>query len=164
MTANFDLFGNEWVDCPKKRGRPEHVVTVRSRNRVSMLLALGWAPPRIAAALGVTPPTLRKHYFFELRQRDVARDRLELRRIELAWELAEAGNVGALKEFGRLLDRNDQMEAERSMSSQPEKSRRDDQSGGRLGKKVLDAQLARDADADLAAELELEAAQQHAIN
>jgi hypothetical protein len=160
MSENFDLFGNPWVDRPTKRGRPPHEVTVRSRNRVSMLLALGWANPRIAAALGVTLPTLHKHYFYELRQREVARDRLELRRLELAWDLAEDGNVGAFKEFGKLLDRNDVMKAEQSMgSTAPEAVQSAPAPVERVGKKILDEQRAMDADAALTAELELEATQ-----
>jgi hypothetical protein len=161
VAAIFDLFGNPWIDAPKKRGRPVHEVTVKTRNRVSMLLALGWSTIRIATALGVTLPTLHKYYFYELRQQAVARDRLELRRLELAWEMAESGNVGALREFGKLLDRNDQMEAERTMAQQPQ---RDEPASASIGKKVRDAQLARDADADLAAELEQEATQQHVFN
>ncbi|MBB2973958.1 hypothetical protein [Mesorhizobium sp. RMAD-H1] len=156
MTENFDLFGNPWVDRPTKRGRPPHEVTQRTRNRVSMLVALGWSNPRIAAAIGITLPTLHKHYFYELRQRDVARDRMEVRRLELAWELAEKGNVGAFKEFGKLMDRNDRMEIERAMGEKP----KDDQAhkgGGSAGKKALDKQRAIDADADLMAELEQEA-------
>ena len=161
MDAVFDLFGNPWIDAPKKRGRPSHEVTLRTRNRVSMLLALGWSTMRIATALGVTLPTLHKHYFYELRQQAVARDRLELRRLELAWDLAEGGNVGALKEFGKLMERNDRMEAERSMASAPAP---DKAAPERVGKKVVDQQLARDADADLMAELEQEASAQNAVH
>lgn len=155
MDVISDLFGNPWVDRPTKRGRPAHEVTVRTRNRVSMLLALGWTTIRIAAALGISLPTLHKHYFYELRQQEVARDRLELRRIELAWELAESGNVGALKEFGKLMERNDRMEAERSMSARTSDDRAPTE---RVGKKELDVQRAHDADADLMAELDREAA------
>jgi hypothetical protein len=161
VDAIFDLFGNPWIDAPKKRGRPLHEVTVRTRNRVSMLLALGWSTIRIATALGVTLPTLHKHYFYELRQQAVARDRLELRRLELAWELAEGGNVGALKEFGKLMERNDRMEAERFMASAPAA---DKAAPERVGKKVVDKQLAADADADLMAELEQEASAQNAVH
>ncbi|QOF71462.1 hypothetical protein IG197_27595 [Aminobacter sp. SR38] len=155
-TENFDLFGNPFVERPTKRGRPPHDVTPKTRNRVSMLVALGWTNPRISAAMGVTLPTLHKHYFYELRQRKVARDRLELRRLEMAWDMAEAGNVGAFKEFGKLLERNDRMEIERQMGSQPKP---DASSPERPGKKVIDEQRAIDADADLMAELELEASQ-----
>lgn len=120
-----------------------------------MLLALGWSTIRIASAIGVTLPTLHKHYFYELRQQEAARDRLELRRLELAWDLAEGGNVGALKEFGKLVERNDRMEAERDMASRPRAER--------VGKKTLDERRAYDADTELNDELELEAAGQNAI-
>ena len=126
-----------------------------------MLLALGWSTIRIATALGVTLPTLHKHYFYELRQQAVARDRLELRRLELAWELAEGGNVGALKEFGKLMERNDRMEAERFMASSPAADKAPTE---RVGKKVVDQQQAADADADLMAELEQEASAQNAVH
>lgn len=152
----FDLFGNPWVEKPKRRGRPVHEVSPRNRNRVSMLVALGWANPRIATVLGITLPTLHKYYFYELRQREGARDQLEVRRLELAWEMAEAGNVGALREFGRLLDRSDQMEIERDLASRPPA---EGQTSDRPGKKATDAQRAMAADADLMAELEQEAAQ-----
>jgi hypothetical protein len=39
-------------------GRPEHIPTQQNRNRVSMLVALGWSNKRIAAALFVTLPSL----------------------------------------------------------------------------------------------------------
>ena len=91
MTEEIDLFGRPYVVKPTKRGRPPHDVTKKTRNRVSMLVALGWGNPRIASTLGVTLPTLHKYYFYELGQRDEARDRMELRRLELAWELAEKG-------------------------------------------------------------------------
>jgi hypothetical protein len=153
----FDLFGNPWVDQPRKRGRPPHEVTVKTRKRVSMLVALGWTNPRIALTIGVTLKTLHKHYFHELAQRDAARDRLEARRLELAWELAEGGNVGAFREFAKLLERNDRMEIEREMASSPPAE--PSAPSARLGKKVIDERKAIDADADLMAELDQEARQ-----
>lgn len=109
MPEIFDLFGDPVPEGRGGRGRPQHVPTSENRNRVNLLLALGWGNERIAAALRITPPTLRRHYFSELRHRDVARDRLDLRRAEVLWREAEKGNVGAIKEFGRLLERNDLM-------------------------------------------------------
>ena len=73
MTEDFDLFGNPYIAKPTKRGRPPHEVTKKTRSRVSMLVALGWTNPRIAAVLDITLPTLHKYYFYELRQRDVGR-------------------------------------------------------------------------------------------
>jgi hypothetical protein len=122
-----------------------------------MLVALGWANPRIANALAVSLPTLRKNYFHELKARDAARDQLDARRLELAWELAEGGNVGAFKEFGRLLEKNDRMEIERELSSAPKPNSQPPVE--RVGKKVIAERRAIDADADLMAELEREASQ-----
>nr|WP_276548939.1 hypothetical protein [Bradyrhizobium elkanii] len=74
-----------------------------------MLLACGWSNERIAAALRVTMPTLRKHYFSELKYRDVARDRLDASLLMRAWDGVQKGNVSAIRMFGHLLDRNDLM-------------------------------------------------------
>jgi hypothetical protein len=134
------------------------MATEKNRNKVMLLLAMGWSNARIANALGITQPTLRKNYFQQLRSREVARDRLEGARLDLAWDLAKAGNVGAMREFAKLMERNDRMELERELSAapkQPEKPAPAD----RLGKKVMDEMRALDADADLMAELEREATQ-----
>ncbi|WP_368517471.1 hypothetical protein [Rhizobium sp.] len=155
MTQNFDLFGNPFEPLDRKRGRPAHEVTEKNRNRVKMLVALGWANPRIANALAVSLPTLRKNYFHELKGRDASRDQLEARRLELAWELAEKGNVGAFKEFGRLLERNDRMEIERELGASPKAERQP--AAERVGKKIINERRALDADAELMAELEREA-------
>ncbi|MBW9113142.1 hypothetical protein JNB88_05705 [Rhizobium cauense] len=157
MHQEIDLFGNPVVDTRRAVGRPAHEVTSRTRNRVKMLVALGWANPRIANALAISLPTLRKNYFHELKARDAARDQLDARRLELAWELAEGGNVGAFKEFGRLLERNDRMEIERELATEKKPSPQPPVE--RLGKKVIAERRAIDADADLMAELEREASE-----
>jgi hypothetical protein len=100
-------------------------------------------------------PTLRKHYFFELRQRDVARDKLEARRFELAWRAAEQGNVGAMREFARLLERNDMMVAE-SAVGRSEPAKREGPETPK-GKKEHERAKALEVDADLMRELEAEA-------
>ncbi len=95
MSEIFDLFGDPVPSNWGGRGRPEHIPTQQNRNRVSMLVALGWSNARIAAALYVTQPTLRKHYFSELKFREVARDRLEAGVAMKLWEGVQAGNVSA---------------------------------------------------------------------
>jgi hypothetical protein len=107
MTEIFDLFGDPVPANRGKRGRPEHIPAQVNRNKVSMLLAFGWSNERIARALGVTLPTLRKHYFFELRFRDDARDRLDAKVAMTLWDQFQAGNTGAGREFNRLVERND---------------------------------------------------------
>ncbi|MGJ5000560.1 hypothetical protein ACQR10_04500 [Bradyrhizobium sp. HKCCYLRH2060] len=109
MAEVFDLFGDPVPANWGERGRPGHIPTQQNRNRVSMLVALGWGNGRIAAALFITVPTLRKHYFSELHYRAVARDRLTTGLFMKLWEQVQEGNVGAIKEFRAMLDRNDLM-------------------------------------------------------
>ena len=133
------------------------MATAENRNKVMLLLAMGWSNARIANAIGITQPTLRKNYFQLLKVRPEARDRLEASRLNLAWNLAMGGNVGALREFGKLMERNDLMEVERDLAagSKTEKASAPE----RVGKKVQDVQRAIEADADLMSELEQEASQ-----
>lgn len=74
-----------------------------------MLVAFGWNNERVAASLRITPPSLRKHYFSELKFRQVARDRLTAAIAMKLWEQGMAGNVGAFKEFRKLVEENDKM-------------------------------------------------------
>jgi hypothetical protein len=161
MDQILDLFGDPVPANWGGRGRPEHIPTQQNRNRVSMLVALGWSNARIAAAMFVTQPTLRKHYFSELKWREVARDRLDANIAMKLWEGVMAGNVTAIREFQTFKDRNDRMEFERLMGSKPSS---ESSAQERIGKKQLDARRAVDADADLMAELEQEATSQNAVH
>ncbi|TDT94910.1 hypothetical protein DFO45_2668 [Azorhizobium sp. AG788] len=139
MDGIFDLFGQPVTLRERKAGRPEHEATPEKRNRVMILLALGWTNERIASALAISQPTLRKYYVSELRQRDIARDRLDATRFAMCWEQAKAGNVAALKEFGRMLERSDLMLTQRAYGEMPEPAPRP------LGKKeaaALEAETA----------------------
>lgn len=105
--AIFDLFGDPVPEGRGRPGRASHVATVENRNKVKMLLAVGWADDRIAGVIGVTIKTLRKHYSRELVARVVCRDRLEARRLEVLWRQGCDGNVAAMREFGRLIEAQD---------------------------------------------------------
>ena len=109
MTEISDLYGEPLPANWGKRGRPEHVATQENRSKVSMLVALGWSNKRIAAALLVATPTLRKHYYSELKFRDVARDRLNAGVAMKLWDLVLAGNVSGIREFQKFVERNDPM-------------------------------------------------------
>jgi hypothetical protein len=100
----FDLFGVLIDGSSPKRGRPEHKPTKESRNKIMLLIAIGRKPNEMAAALNITEPTLRKHYFSELKHRDEGRFRLEGQMLLRLYEQAEAGNVGAIKELNRKLE------------------------------------------------------------
>jgi hypothetical protein len=162
MGQIFDLFGDPVPANWGQRGRPEHIPTQKNRNRVSMLVALGWSNKRIAAAMFVTLPTPRKHYFSELKYREVARDRLNANLATQLWSLFMDGNVAAGKEFRKLLEVNDRMEVERAMGSSAPSTR--ELPSERIGKKEIDKRRAADADADLMAELEQEATAQNAVH
>lgn len=105
----FDLLGDPIPEGHGRRGRPPHLVTEASRNKVMMLLALGWTNDRIARALGITAPTLRKSYRSELKARDEARDRLDAAIAHRLLTDGLAGNIGAVKEFLKILERSDMM-------------------------------------------------------
>jgi hypothetical protein len=110
----FDLLGDPVPENWGGRGRPQHIATQQNRNKVIMLLAFGWSNERIAKALGITPPTLRKNYFRELRIRDEARDRVDAALVTMLWEQAKGGSVAAIKEFRALAAENDLMAGHRS--------------------------------------------------
>lgn len=140
--VNFDLFGVPVLERNRMRGRPQHTWTLESSNKIKLLLALGWSNDRIANALGISLPTLRKHYFSELKVRAVARDQMEAARAAKLFQLGiEENNVAALKEFGRYLERNDAMVADREIRGE------DEPKVTRLGKKEIAAREAEEADA-----------------
>jgi hypothetical protein len=139
MTEILDLFGDPVPANWGQRGRPEHIASQKNRNRVSMLVALGWSNKRIADAIFVTLPTLRKHYFSELKFRDVARDRLNAELATQLWSLFMAGNVAAGKEFRALLEQNDLMVYGQTEPPKPKEPK--------LGKKDQAARDARMPDA-----------------
>jgi hypothetical protein len=145
----FDLFGNPVRPGKGQRGRPPYEATEKDRNKVKLLLALGWSNTRVAAAIPVSEATLKRYFRAELKERDQMRDRLDARRFEIVMEQANAGNVGALKELTKMLERSDLMRAGQRMEKP---------AGGqaktkveRLGKKEqaqLDAEAAGAGDDD----------------
>jgi hypothetical protein len=68
---------------------------------------MGYSDAEIAAGLRISVPTLRKHYFSELKRRSMQRTRLELWEAHKLAELANGGNVGAMKQLRKLIDKRD---------------------------------------------------------
>jgi len=109
VSGEFDLFGDP-VRLPSGlRGRPAHRPSQENRNKVMMLLAMGWSVERIAGAMHISQPSLRKHYFSELKARHIQRDRYDATRLMQVWRQCEAGNVGAMRLMEQLTQRNDAM-------------------------------------------------------
>ena len=101
-SGSVDLFGDPLIFKEPKRGRPEHVRTDEKAKRVSMLFAMGRSVKEVAAAMGITQPTLRKHYFSEVEQRDAMLTKVEAAQLAKLWEQSES--TSATK---ALLDRCD---------------------------------------------------------
>jgi len=137
----FDLFGNPSQPGLGQKGRPRYQATDKDRNKVKMLLALGWGNQRIANALDVSLATLKRYFRADLKIRDVMRDRLVARQFEIALEQANAGNMTALKLLDQMMDKNDRMYAERRL----ERAQTDDDPKEKLGKKQRAAMEAEEA-------------------
>jgi hypothetical protein len=135
MGEVLDLFGDPVPENRGRRGRPPHIPTQENRNKVSMLLALGWSNQRIANALNITLPTLRTYYFSQLRVREAARDRLDARVAMTLWDQFQAGNTAAGREFVRLVDRNDMAFGRRETATPPKSTPAE--KSEKLGKKEL---------------------------
>ena len=154
--AKVDLFGDPVPENWGARGRPEHIRNQATANKITMLLALGWSIARISKTVGVTPPTLRKHYKGELRHRDESRDRLQARTAMLLWEQFERGSTVAGRVFRELLAENDRMRIEADLATRPEPVPVPTERS--LGKKAFNEHLAAEAEAELRRKLEREAA------
>lgn len=144
FSGDVDLFGDPYRLPSGKRGRPAHVWTMKNSNKIKLLLALGWSNSRIAGALDITQPTLRKYYFSELRARMIMRDRLDARRFEQMMDAANTGNVAAMKALEKMLEKSDLMQMAGKFDPVPEKSPEEAKSKP-LGKKeqqLIDAQTA----------------------
>lgn len=105
MAGNYDLLGDPIPANHGGRGRPAHIPTEQNRNKVRLLLAFGWAKVRIAAALRITKGTLNTHYSADLKYREEASHALEANHKMMVYEAATKGNVGAMKELGKMIER-----------------------------------------------------------
>lgn len=108
MSRKFDLLGDPIPDNHGEVGANGHIATAEKVNKVRLLLVSGMTQKEIAAQLGITIPTLRKHYFHSgqkkiaaARRQAVADERAKnLLRLDKA---AGDGNVAAIKEMKSIL-------------------------------------------------------------
>ena len=99
----FDLLGDPVPRNKGRQGRPEHVPTDANRRVVVLAFAMGRSDAEVATMLGITLPTLRKHYFSEWSKRRSARLRVDGVLLMRLAELADAGNVAAIKALDKKL-------------------------------------------------------------
>ena len=103
--SEVDLFGDTVLPAKEGRGRPEHSWSVANSNKVLLAFVRGLTVKQAATAIGVSVPTLRKHYSSELEQRDAAAIRFEMVQFSRLNELAKGGSVPAEKELARRLEK-----------------------------------------------------------
>lgn len=106
---DLDLLGDPIPEGLGKRGRPPHLPTHENRRKVMVLAAFDRNEEQIAAALSISVPTLKKHYFRELRSRLEARQRVEGKLLLRLIDEADKGNVTAIDKLYKRLDRHDMM-------------------------------------------------------
>lgn len=144
----LDLLGDPIPPNHGRRGRPQHVPTKESRNKIILLLAQGWTDARMAAAIGISLPTLKRHYFSELKVRDAARDRVEAIGLLSLWNMGREGNVAAMKEYFRRHDAAmgdvfaDQVEKETRKLGKKEQTRLEAENPPDEWENVIPAQVA----------------------
>lgn len=103
--SGVDLFGDPVIPRQEGRGRPEHTWSLENSNKVLLAFARGLSVKEAATAIGVSVPTLRKHYFAEVAKRTAARLRMEMTQLARLNTAAQDGNVAAEKELFKRLDK-----------------------------------------------------------
>ncbi len=101
------MFGDPFPPEHSGRGRPPHVPDDVKRCKVVVLRAFGNNEDDIAAVLGITAKTLRKHYSRLLIDPRIAKLRVNAELLaQLAAEAAK-GNVSAIDKLFKRLDRQE---------------------------------------------------------
>lgn len=103
--SDVDLFGDPVLPRAEGRGRPEHRWTRENSNRVLLAFAAGYSVKEAATAIGVSVPTLRKHYFAEVAKRESAALRMEMVQLARLNDAAGAGKTAAEKELFKRLEK-----------------------------------------------------------
>lgn len=104
----------------KAGGAPEFRATDRQRDRVAVLISVGTTVADIAVVIGISEPTLRKHFATEIAN-GAAHKRAEV--IEALYRNAVKGNVTAQRDYLDRIDRAQLAEIADQFRSQPEADR-----------------------------------------
>jgi hypothetical protein len=110
MDPKFDLLGDPIPEGRGKAGRTGHIPTAENARKIRTLLVAGMKPERIAQQMGISVPTLRKHYFQNGKvnaklARQFAIAEMRARKLLRLDEQADKGNVSAIRTMSAEMDR-----------------------------------------------------------
>ena len=120
MEREFDLLGDPIPENKGKPGANGHVATSKNTNKVRMLVLSRWTSAQIAEELGITVPTLNKHYFKNRSIKHARKTVLNEVKGRVLLQLdkeASDGNVSAQKELFKILEREQLAELSKDMTS-----------------------------------------------
>ncbi|MEY8099574.1 hypothetical protein AB9F29_19520 [Falsihalocynthiibacter sp. S25ZX9] len=139
MAAKFDLLGDPIPDNHGKAGRDGHVACRENHNKIRLLAIAGWTQAQIAKELGLSAPTLRKHYFLSLKKgASIAVSEIKAQVMLMLFKAAQGGNVAAMKELLKQAERSE-------LEALAGKARGDGKAKEKpLGKKAQQSKDARD--------------------
>lgn len=103
-----DLLGHPVPPNKGCRGKPQHVPTAENLEKAVLLYANRASDAEVAAALGISVPTLKLHYFARAEIRQIKRNARAVVEAELLARLNEqskAGNVGATDKLLKRMDK-----------------------------------------------------------
>lgn len=144
--AEFDLLGDPIPEGFGGKGRPEHRPSREKATLVTLLIALGKSKKQIAAGLGITQPTLNKHYYgndapFRVRPGE-SRERIEAKLLLTTFKQAEKGSVAAIK---ALWDKLEAADRDLDNFEKPKKPEKPKETAKKLGKKEAELEAAATA-------------------
>lgn len=108
MPREFDLLGDPIPENKGKPGANGHVATSENVNKVRLLVLSSWTSAQIAEELGISVPTLNKHYFQNKSIKHARKTVLTEAKGRVLLQLdkeASGGNVSAQKELFKILER-----------------------------------------------------------
>lgn len=146
MALEFDLLGDPVPEGRGKPGATGHIATAENVNKVRWLAAAGLKKPKIAEQLGISIPTLNKHYFKKLSVKaaqEQALAEIKARTLLQLDKAASSGSVSAMKEITRQV-RQIEMDCMASDIRTPSKKKA--QPIGKKARRQLEAQPADEWD------------------
>lgn len=155
MAVEFDLLGDPIPEGRGKAGRTGHVPTAENASKIRTLLVSGMTLGDIARQVGVSVPTLRKHYFHSGRvkpkvAREMAVSEAKAKNMLLLQRQADKGSVSAMKALHAIYEKAEMSILDEKLGADAGKEK----SHGLKRQREL---IGRDADEALEAELMREA-------